>query len=329
MTTLDARDTDNPFGMLAFLDWNHDWNDHMYDSPQKLNRAVELMRQAGVGMTRQIISWDEVEPSQGRFEFRKYDQILNLLDQNRIRTLGILAYTASWTQLDWNDLPDTDLFLQYVRQVVRRYKSRVKYWEVWNEPDQKMYWKKQDASRSYVALLKRVHDVVKEEDPTAMVVLGSANTAGPIKEIYDAGAKNHFDIISLHPFMSPLKSDALHRIREIFDDVRKIQAGYQDLQTPIWFTELGCPGVVDPSTSKGWWEGKTPNLDEQAGWVRTIYNETLQWPGLQKIFWAFLQDSNHFHDDIDAFGLVNRDFSRKPAFDAYQQLAHAWKSTPA
>jgi len=321
----DQRDSTSPFGVLGFLDWNHDWNNHMYDSAKKLAQAISMMHDAGVGMVRQVISWDEVELSQNQFNFDKYDRIIAELDKNDVRMLGTLCYTATWTGQLWNSTPDTELFKKYVRATVERYKGRIKYWELWNEPDQKTYWADQDSMKSYVRLLKEVYDVIKSVDPTATVVLGSTNTPEPLRQMYQEGAKDYFDIVNVHPFVSPLFPDALNLVHEIYAGVRAVMVEFNDQGKPIWFTELGAPGVPDTDSAAGWWQGKAPNEAQQAEWVTLIYGEPLSWPGVQKIFWAFFQDSKHFGDSVDNFGLIQRDFTPKPSYEAYKKAASTYR----
>ncbi len=322
----DKRDTANPFGVLAFLDWNHDWNAKMYDAPEKVSKAVKAMADAGVGMVRQVISWDEVECKTSAFAYTQYDAILDALEKHNIQMLAVLCYTATCTGRAWNDAPDPELFGNYVRQTVRHYKDRIKYWEIWNEPDQSTYWKQQDGMKVYTDLVKLVYAIVKQEDPTAQVVLGSVSAAGPLLEMYRYGVKNYFDVINVHPFASPLREEAISQVKRIFDGVREAMMKYGDLQKPVWFTEIGCPGTAGSKNSKGWWLGKSPGEEEQARWVTTLYTEVLQWPGIQRIFWAFLQETQHFGDDIDTFGLIRKDFSSKPAFEAYRHAAQSWAS---
>ena len=90
---------------------------------------------------------------------------------------------------------------------------------------------------------------------------------------------------------------------------------------PIWFTELGCPGIPDSKNVKGWFAGKSLSEAEQAAWVTRIYSEPLQWKGVKKIFWAFFRDTTDvFHTDVDHFGLIRNDFSKKPSYDAYYKV---------
>ena len=42
---------DNPFGVLAFLSWNHTWNNFKYPE-EDLEKAVELLKELGVSFVR-------------------------------------------------------------------------------------------------------------------------------------------------------------------------------------------------------------------------------------------------------------------------------------
>lgn len=317
----DRRDSPSPYGVLAFLDWNHDWNNFQYDSVDKVEKDILLMKQARVGFIRQAFPWNIIEPEEGKFEFDRYDEIVARVKKHKISILGTLSYSAEWTGREWNDAPDPDLFVAYVREVVQRYKNDVKYWELWNEPDQPAYWKAQDRMVAYTQLLKRVYPVIKEIDPTAVVVLGSVNTPFPLKNMYRNGAKNYFDVINVHPFVNPLFPNPIQRMRGIYEGVRKTMEQHHDLNKPIWFTEVGCPGVAHPEYENGWWEGSPPSEAEQASWVSSLYKEPLTWDGVGKIFWAFFRDTNSFGDGVDYFGLVRQDFSLKPSYEAFRRAA--------
>ena len=53
---------DNPFGVLEFLHWNHDWNNFQYPDRKTLEKAIFLMKEAGVGWVRVDFSWQDIEP---------------------------------------------------------------------------------------------------------------------------------------------------------------------------------------------------------------------------------------------------------------------------
>ena len=106
----------SPFGVLEFLHWNHPWNNYKYSSKEHLEKSVTLMKEAGIGWVRMDFLWDEIEPGPQKFQFEKYDQIVDLLVENNINLLGILNYSVSWAAAcqSWNCPPgDFKLFVNY------------------------------------------------------------------------------------------------------------------------------------------------------------------------------------------------------------------------
>ncbi len=319
----DRRDSASRFGVLDFLHWDHDWNARHY-AGDKVERAADLMAEAGVGWVRADFLWDDIEPKEGTFDFAKYDRLVDALSKRGIRILGLLDYNTSWGGANWNTAPDPDKFTAYARQVVSRYKDRVMYWEIWNEPDQDIYWVPQDEMKAYTALLKKVYPAIKEEDPTAKVVLGglSGGAVFPLRNVYKNGGGPFFDVVNIHPFVDPLRPDAANTLRGVYRGALKVMEKNGDGSKPIWFTEIGCPGVEPPKHTNNWWLGENPDEAAQAEWVTAVYEKALAWPGVGKVFWAFFRDTpDHFTTGTDYFGLVREDFSKKPAFEAYKRLA--------
>jgi len=320
----DSRETTSPFGVLDFLPWDHEWNEFHYQGKKAL-KAIRSMREAGVGIVRVDFLWDDIEHERSHLNFSKYDRLLDWLGRFGIRVLGLLCYSAGWAALHWNDPPPDDLFLWYVSKVVRRYRDRVKYWEVWNEPNEKIYWSGE--LERYVTLLQKTYTTLKKEDPGSKVLIGglSQNAGAKLEEAYRCGASGFFDIVNLHPFSSPLQ-DGIVLTRSMYDDARRAMLAQNEGHKEIWFTEIGCPGLRPGEVRDPWWMGDSPSEEAQARWVETVYREALQWPGVEKIFWAFFRDTpNHFKNGIDRFGLLRNDFSKKPSFYAYQKISRAWQ----
>jgi polysaccharide biosynthesis protein PslG len=321
----DPRDTDSPFGVLDFLQWDSAQFHHHYDL-DKVERAAAMMEEAGVGMVRMDILWADVEPQKGTFVFAKYDKILDALDRHHIKVLAILEYNPNWRKDEWNAAPIVDDYLAYASTTVAHFKDHIRYWEIWNEPDSKTYWEPQDDMTAYSRLLKAVYPVIKKEDPTAKVVLGGMTENGTfaIRHIYQKAGKNSFDVVNIHPFVNSLKPNAIQTMKGIHTSLMRVMTEFKDGDKPIWFTEIGCPGVPKPSRENGWWQGPAPTEEQQAEWVTAVYTNALQWKGVQKVFWAFFRDTNDFfHNGVDYFGLIRDDMSEKPAYDAYKKVAHA------
>jgi polysaccharide biosynthesis protein PslG len=324
----DNRDSQNPFGVLSFLNWNHNWN-HGHYSLRRVMTAADLMKEMGVGFVRMDFLWDDIEPTPGKFDFTKYDQIVEILDDRGIKILGLLSYNAVWAAEYWNSAPDPELFTDYSRAVVNHYKDRIKYWEIWNEPDDPQYWRDQDRMKGYTELLKTVYPALKEVDPTCVILMGGIVRKLPfsLQHIYRNGGRDYFDVVNIHPFVNPTKPNPLKQLRTLYNGIRRAMERNDDIDKPIWFTEIGCPGMARSIRGFGWWMGESPSEEVQAGWLMEIYNEAIHWDGVEKIFWAFFRDTpNYFRNGIDFFGLVRTDFSKKPAFRTYQNIIRKFKS---
>ena len=320
-----TRDSDSPFGVLDFLVWDHDWNAHHY-TLEKVERAAQLMKEAGVGFVRMDFLWSDLEPEKGRWDFDKYDRLLEILSKNNIKILGLLNYNAAWAKGNWNTPPPKDFFALYAKTVVHRYKGKVKYWEIWNEPNQDIYWVPQDGLKAYTELLKETYPVIKREDPSAVILIGglSGNAAFSLQELYQNGGKDFFDVVNFHPFETPLQPRAIERVKADYEAVYRVMQKNQDEKKAIWLTEMGCPGVPAGKSTKDWWLGKNPDENDQKEWVELVYTEVLKWPGVKKIFWAFFRDTpNHFLCGTDYFGLLREDFTKKRSYEVYRGLSAA------
>jgi len=322
---------DNPFGALEFLHWNHSWNKHKYSCVADWEKVIKLMKEAGVGWVRMDFLWQDIEPQEGKFAFEKYDQVLDLLSKNNIHILGILDYSVEWATAGkkWNCPPkENSLFVKYAVTVITRYKDKIKHWEVWNEPDSGVYWLEQDGLKSYCILLKDVYLAVKKVDPDCKILNGGFALGLPsVDLLYANGAKNYFDILSVHFFENPLHGDGV--IKGVIDYpslVHRIMERNGDSSKKVWITEIGCPGLKRGIQTDNWWLGNNPGEKQQAEWLKKVYTELLENINVEKIFWAFFRDcSSHWDNGVDYFGLIRWDYSRKPAFKAYKECFKQWE----
>src|SRR5687767_5124912 len=76
----DPRDSRSYFGVIDFLPWDYEWAKRHYD-PGKIEKAASLMQEAGIEWIRIDFVWSDVEPKKGRFDFAKYDRIIEILDR--------------------------------------------------------------------------------------------------------------------------------------------------------------------------------------------------------------------------------------------------------
>ncbi len=294
-------ETDSPYGVCAHVSRG---DEHAY-----AQQEFKLMLQAGIRWVRTDFDWSGVERKPGEWRFEHLDETVEWAEAAGIRLLPILDYDVPWARPAYRHL---DLWLAYVRRVVSRYKDRIRFWEVWNEPNLESFWRDKPDPKNYVTLLEATYGEIKKIDPKLVVVLGGV--AGIpwsyLEGIYQAGGKDFFDVMNVHPYRYPAGPEE----RPLYEDLRKLRelmATYGDGEKPIWITEIGWPTHQGP-------RGISP--ENQAKMLTRSYLLALA-AGVQKIFWYEFQ-SPEFRADYNEhhFGIVHRDLSPKPAYEAYRTL---------
>ncbi|MGB1700168.1 MAG: family 1 glycosylhydrolase, partial [Nannocystaceae bacterium] len=69
----------------------------------------------------------------GKYDFHYYDKVVETARRHGISVYGLLAYWSRWTKPYTEE--GIDDFCRWARAVVRRYKGKVKHWEIYNEPN--------------------------------------------------------------------------------------------------------------------------------------------------------------------------------------------------
>jgi hypothetical protein len=127
---------------------------------------------------------------------------------------------------------------EFVRAAVGRYKGRIKYWEIWNEPNFRM------GPDKYAAMVKDLTPIIRELDPAAKV-LGPTVCGvnlGWHEGFYKAGGGPFVDILSIHDYEGHEGIDPVHWTWKL-GALRKLMAAHGDAGKPIWQTERAISGV--------------------------------------------------------------------------------------
>ena len=300
---------DSRFGINAFVLNRY--------SQQELNQPINAMKDLGVGFSREEFIWEWVEPEKGKFNWDFYDQSINALSSSNIGILGVLDYSAPWATSDSNQvnadkyLPNIADWQNYVGKVVDRYKGKVRYWQIWNEPNIAVFFKPEPNAEKYLELLKSAYEIIKQKDSNAQVVLAGTSGVdiGYLRNLKNLGAGNYFDILAVHPysldFLSPPEENFVNNMQN--GELTSEEFGNK----PIWLTEFGWP-----TDNK---EGV--NEDIQAKYLTRIYLLSYQFSNVKKLFWYDLRnDGDDKGNRENNFGLINKDYTKKKSYYAYKNL---------
>jgi hypothetical protein len=122
------------------------------------------------------IGWDIPE-----FSFApEYENFITNLAKNGVSVSYILTF---WDKANhpqgwqpnvsrFRTQEEVQRYLEYVRFIVSHFKGRVKYYEIWNEPNNKppLQWIQVE---DYINLVKQTVPVIRQEDPDAKIIVGS------------------------------------------------------------------------------------------------------------------------------------------------------------
>jgi hypothetical protein len=295
-----------------------------YSDPDGLNVPADLLAQAETGWAREDFQFQWIEPQQSAYDWRFHDNAVNALVGRGINIIGILAGpTPAWANPagsgDGFYPPDTQLFAQFASTIVARYKDRVHYWEIWNEPDNERYWKPSPDPVAYANLLKAIYPAVKGADPAAQVLSAGLVSPEPavsfLSTIAANGGWNSFDILSIHPYTDPkgpeegqIGAAGIGQVKALADRLGA---------KPIWATEFGW------ATGVGGRGGVAFDEETQANYL-VRGSVLLRATGVDHILWYNLKDSA----SNERYGLLRvggggADYGQsqwKPAFVAYRTL---------
>ncbi len=277
-------------------------------------KSIDLIKALGIKQVRDEFFWHEVEKVKGEYKIpERYLKNVEYSCANGIDTLIILDYGNMLYEEGMAPTKEESLkaFAQYAYTLAKELKGKVKYFEVWNEPNTDGFWKPKANPKDYANLLKYVYPAVKKGNPDA-VVIGMTVAGLDIEFMEKVLAENVYDFmdaISVHPYCtpkSPEEAEIFEKIKSFYESLRKYGK-----QKPIWITEVGWPTNTGGGVSE----------DKQADFVIRQYLLTLANPFVKTnfIYW-FGPDGDDETWAEDRFGIIHQDYSPKPAYIALQNL---------
>jgi len=285
----------------------------------------------GVHWTRLAFSWVLIQPTKDEFDWSAYDRIVDACAARHIQILATLGGhfdkppVPGWAGRTLAEVVANhpEYLERFVRAWVSRYKDRIHYWEILNEPSGQHF----DLTlHAYVeGILKPSYRIIKTADPKAEVLPcaynelpgGKLDAVGPRgREAFWDLARGYYDIGNLHEYADwnifrtqPVATEEERALREYRDMMVKHGEGAK----PFWVTEIGWWGTgslsnkyevyrQDPETGvafKADYSGKeimeNPVVLREdalrAQWIKDLIPRVRLIPGCRKIFfWAAMDE---------------------------------------
>lgn len=298
---------------------------HMaYLAQSDLNNQFNLMRQGGIQWTRFDWFWADMEPSQGTYNFSKYDNIVTTANNYGIKIIAMVPQYGipSWYRQDSSNYfsPPEDMqnYGTFMQALATHFKGKILLYELGNEPDLAGFWQPTPNVASFSAMVKAGYIGVKTGDPNAKVISGGISAANPVpfvQGMYANGIKGSFDYLGLHPYSWPYSPDDTTNYPQFaaISVIKNVMTGSGDT-SQIMATEIGWPSTLESG-------GVTE--DTQAYYINRVYQkieyEAYQYVPIACIY-DFIDDGTDRTNPEDNFGIMHYDWTMKPSYTIMQQV---------
>ena len=230
------------------------------------------------------LDWSDANPSAGVYNFTSLDTFIAM---NQARGADII-YTFGRTPLWASSQPTAPgpyglgecappanmaSWDNYVTAVATHVVGRIKYWELWNEPEYGDFYC--GDIPTMVTMAQHASRIIKGIDPTALILSPgtSGGLAGPawLGTFLSDGAAASADVIAFHGYWSATAED----IGTLISSYKTTMAANGVATKPMWDTESSWAISADQTM---------PTIPQQVGFVAKDY--LLHWSqGISRFVW--------------------------------------------
>ena len=265
------RDRPPPVALPAGPDFLGMIDEQLVALPRaRVEAELALASRLRLGLLRQTFDWSTIERTPGRYDFARYDALMEVVAEHGWRMLPVLfgpppfhsSRPASGARRGTYPPKRPADMAAFAAAAVRRYgpdgsfwrerpelrRIPIRDWQVWNEPSLPVFWASGPDPREYTALLAATARAIRGEDAGASVVsAGLPQTRAGVpfgryaRGLYRAGARRWFDVMAIHPYAHDVAGviAAVRRARQLMDA--------QGARSALWNTEMGWASGGPPS----------------------------------------------------------------------------------
>jgi hypothetical protein len=304
----------------------------------------EAAEDLGAGYTRIKLYWDIIQPN-GPDDWMPANVPDPLIETDLAagrQVVGLIVRTPLWARDKYHpgndpvhpsakDVPDMEMWETFVRRLVQQYHGRINHWIIWNEPD---VWNPEHPGSTwngsvedYVELHKRAYFAIKSVDPDLKIYLTGLTywwddeydqeqylerILKTIKSDPEAAQHNYyFDGVNYHLYYKP------HQIYDVLSEIRQMLDRYGFEEKAIWLNETNAPPSSDPLEPPHREPRFKASLEEQASFMLQVHATAFA-AGAERIQVYKLYNSTEHPEDVQPFGLLRGDKSRRPAYESYK-----------
>ena len=185
----------------------------------KIKKSLEMVREMGAPWIVEYFPWGYIESNEGQYDWGHADLVVDHARQQGLQIIARLGFVPVWARprdapTSYLDESRYDYFASFVEQFITHFKDRIHYIVIWNEPNVNFEWGYRGIDPAgYARMLQIIYPRAKQADPSVQILAGAlAPTLAPpgttdamndleyLQKMYDAGAKDYFDVLAVHAY---------------------------------------------------------------------------------------------------------------------------------
>lgn len=196
--------------------------------PREVLPRVAKVRAAGARWIRTDFLWHRTELEVDSFNFSGYAAIADSCATHGIGLIFVLRHGHPLYTKAALDPPTTEksiqAFARWAGKAAAAFRGHDVVWEIWNEPNYKVFWYPRPDPAAFHKLLRTTLDSIRNAAPQARVIApGLLNLdLAFLKAVTDDTVRRKLDAISIHPYRHRKHPESL---LEEWDNVRSLWDG--------------------------------------------------------------------------------------------------------
>jgi polysaccharide biosynthesis protein PslG len=316
--------------------------DVMAGSAAYREQTLAAQRASGVELLRQKFDWAVIETSPRRYNLSWYDGFVLQAARHGMRVLPVLFNAPGFYAHRRGNAfcPPRRMarMARFARALVRRYGARgslwrqnpgvrklpIRSWQIWNEPNLRVYWCGRPRARAYARMLRIVGKSIRRVNRRAEIVTaglpaselrGTVPLSRYVRQLYRAGAKRWFTTLAINSYARN-RSDLGRLLR----GTRRLMNRRGDRHARIWVTELGWGDRGPRHRFVVGSRGQARRITTSFAYVRRAWRR-LRLRGVVYYSWRDSPPYPPSYKDMWGLhtGLLRLDGSPKPAYRAFRR----------
>jgi hypothetical protein len=229
------------------------------------------------------LDWSDANPAPGVYNFSALDSFIQFSQQHNSEIIYTFGRTPRWASSEPNAAtpygpgqcaPPVSIasWDNYVRAIVTHAAGQIKYWELWNEPQDSQFYC--GDIPTMIVMAQHANQIIKSIDPSAQILSpATVGSGGPawLNSFLAGGGSQFIDVIAFHGYQTGTAEDIVSTIAGYNAVMKANHAGNKQL----WDTEASWAQCDNQGTQR---------MDQKVAFIPKYY--LLQWSqGVPRFVW--------------------------------------------